>query len=130
MNAVQFEKCRAELNAACEQLLLTKGADYTSNKDRMSNFKEVAAFIGVSPMQVWAVYMLKHLFAVMSYIRKGQTASEPVETRFQDLRNYIDLGYGLDQEEKREIAPLVDAVERGLEARRQHERETGYAKLG
>src|SRR5262245_30775383 len=95
MNAKDFADLRGKFNEECEALLLTKGQDYTSNADRLSNFKEVAAMIGVSPLQVWAVYALKHWFAILNYVKRGKVESEAIESRFADERNYIDLGYGL-----------------------------------
>jgi hypothetical protein len=98
MDNATFVKVRTELNDECESLLLKKGADYTMNEDRLSNFKEVAALIGITPLQVWAVFTLKHFFSIMNFVKSGKLQSESIESRFQDVRNYTDLGYGLVKE--------------------------------
>lgn len=100
MTSEEFAKTREELNAACEALLLSKGRDYTDGKDRLYNFKQLGELLGVSPLQIWAVYTYKHFISIMNYVKTGTVQSEAIEGRFQDLRNYIDLGYGLVQDAK------------------------------
>jgi len=91
----QFEKLRNELNQLCEDLLLKKGNDYTDQQDRLYNFREVAKLLGVSPMLVWSIYATKHFIAVLNYAKNGTLESEKIEMRLADLRNYVDLAYGL-----------------------------------
>lgn len=98
MDRKTFNNTRLSLNEYCEQLLDVKGNDYTTGGDRLDNFKKVAEMVGVTPLQVWAVYSMKHIFALLKYVRSGAVQSEPIEGRFADARNYIDLGYGLHVE--------------------------------
>lgn len=98
MDRKTFNNNRLSLNEYCEQLLDVKGNDYTTGGDRLDNFKKVAEMVGVTPLQVWAVYSMKHIFALLKYVRSGAVQSEPIEGRFADARNYIDLGYGLHVE--------------------------------
>ena len=79
-------------------LLVTKGNDYACNEDRLSNFKQLAEFLGLSPLQVWAVYTFKHILAISQYVREGQVESEPIEERIADARNYLVLGLALIKE--------------------------------
>jgi hypothetical protein len=83
-----------------DKVLLEKGKDYTmENDDRLHNFKMIAEMIGITPFQVWAVYWLKHVFAIANYA-KGGHESEPIEGRFGDNENYSYLGRGLAKEER------------------------------
>jgi hypothetical protein len=86
-----------------DELLRTKGNDYTmANEDRCHNFKQVAAFLGITPMQAWGVYYLKHVFAVCTFVQKGEVASEDIFERFVDANNYAYLGLALIEDERNE----------------------------
>jgi len=106
MDNKTLETVRTDLNAACEEVLLAKGKDYSGegeNKDRLANFKVVAELLSMfnvdvgTPEGAWAVYFLKHVFAILGYIGQ-RTESEPIKMRFVDARNYLDLGYALISE--------------------------------
>ena len=98
MTNAEFEVARATLNAACEDILLRKGADYSGQGDRLQNFKDVAVACGVDPLQAWFIFFYKHVSALATYVRTRQLSSEPLPERFKDARNYSDLGYALSQE--------------------------------
>lgn len=95
MTQDEFNQLRSELNARCEELLDCKGQDYTDGKDRLHNFRTIAQEAGISALQAWHVYAYKHWKSICNFVRNGQVQSESIETRFQDLRNYLDLGYAL-----------------------------------
>jgi hypothetical protein len=76
-------------------LLEKKGRDYASDRDRLSNFKYLAEMLGLTPLQVWGVYCFKHLMALSQFVREGQVASEPIDERIADIRNYMILGQAL-----------------------------------
>jgi hypothetical protein len=81
-----------------DKILDLKGQDYTmQSEDRLYNFKTIADMVGITPMQVWAVFWLKHVFAIVNYA-KGGRESEPIEGRFVDNENYSYLGRGLVEE--------------------------------
>jgi len=108
MNTNELFKARAELDAECLKVLEAKGKDYagsSAENDRLGNFKQVASLLAMfgvnpsTPLGVWSIYWLKHVFAILAYI--GQhTESEPIIQRFVDARNYLDLGWGLVSEQK------------------------------
>jgi hypothetical protein len=81
----------AEINA-------TKGKDYASEADALDNFKRHAATLGLSPVQVWAVYTSKHWDAVMTFCREGAVHSEPIEGRIHDVILYCFLLLALIEE--------------------------------
>lgn len=96
MTRPEFQTLLEEIRADQDKLLTKKGADYTQQSDDVHhNFKIVAEQLGLTPLQVWAVYAAKHWLAIMTYIKHGALASEPIESRFRDLGNYLLLGEGL-----------------------------------
>lgn len=76
-----------------------KGKDYAGDEDALRNFKEAAERLGVTPLQVWAVYADKHWQAILSYAAGNTDASEPIVGRVRDLLVYGFLLLGLLQEE-------------------------------
>lgn len=89
----------------CLKVLTVKGNDYTQGKgnlDRLNNFTTGAEALGLQPRQVLAVYLYKHLTAVLRYLKEGQVESEPIEGRIVDCINYFLLLGKLIAHEKRE----------------------------
>lgn len=89
-----------ELLNKCVTILDVKGKDYTiGSDDRLHNFKTVAEFVGVTPAQVLAVYMYKHMAAVFSHIKNGGAfESEPIDGRLADVINYCLLYWKMVKE--------------------------------
>lgn len=73
----------------------TKGREYATDEDTLSDFKEVAVEAGVTPLQVWATYVKKHERAIDTFIREGAVKSESIEGRILDVIVYHFLLYGL-----------------------------------
>ena len=85
-------------------LLSIKGYDYArvdtddafGDVNRLRNFEVIAGLLGGAPMDaitVCAVYWLKHVLALCTYIATRRLESEPLASRFTDLQNY---GYLLE----------------------------------
>lgn len=98
MTGNDFVQFRKDFDEQCTAVLVAKGPDYCRTADRLENFKAVAEVLGVDPVKVWAVYFMKHVAAIGKYVRDGKTASETIQSRFLDARNYLDLGLALIQE--------------------------------
>lgn len=99
MTSDQFNQIVAKARLRQDDLLQRKGADYTRQEpDRLSNFKRVATSLGLSPIQVWAVYAGKHWEAVMAYAKTGKVESEAITGRLDDLCNYLYLLEALIEE--------------------------------
>ncbi len=81
-------------------LLDSKGADYSRDHDRLSNFKSAGAGIDLPPLAVWYIFAKKHLDAIAAYVRTGTAASEEIMGRFADLGNYAILGAALVKEKE------------------------------
>lgn len=86
------------------KILDAKGADYTggqASEDGNANFKEVARRLSGAPMNemtVWAVYFLKHVMAIETFVKVGRVESEGMEGRFDDLANYANIGRTIFEE--------------------------------
>lgn len=86
-------------------LLEAKGVTYTrGNVDCLSNFKETASDLGVSPEIVWYVFAKKHFDAIASYCKKGSdvTDIEGLESRVADLINYSHLLLALKHDKEKD----------------------------
>lgn len=101
MNAAEFDVLVRDQFEACENVLITKGADYTDGEDRLSNFKDVAKRTGITPLQCWNVYFQKHLCAIDKYVRDEKVESEPIGGRVTDAINYLMLGLALIKESQK-----------------------------
>ena len=96
MTRTEFQTLITQIRADQDNLLSSKGDDYTQQSDDvLHNFKVVAEQTGKTPLEVWAVYAAKHWLAIMSFVKNGAVKSEPIEGRFRDLGNYLLLGEGL-----------------------------------
>jgi hypothetical protein len=96
MTTNEFDAMLEENYQEILTLCRTKGADYARDFDRLSNFKDQAAKLGLTPYQVWGVYANKHWDAINSFVRNnGQLESEPIESRVHDIILYSFLLLGL-----------------------------------
>jgi hypothetical protein len=93
----------SQLRAKSDEVLLAKGRDYTKGSlDRCANFRMSATDAGITPLQVWLVFIGKHNAAMLSYVKtNGQSESEPIFMRFVDLFNYTKLGWLLASQDER-----------------------------
>jgi len=101
-----YEISRGLLMQTAASIEASKRPGYTcGNVDVLHNFKSVAARIGVTPEQAWAVYALKHFDAVLSIMTKPDLpVSEEATGRFSDAVNYLALGFALWQEREADKA--------------------------
>lgn len=102
MNQNIFDSLANELNSHADLIIAAKRPDYTrENTDVLANFKETADFCGITPLQAWLVHFYKQFSAVARYVKTPTaTPSESIDSRFADLRNYLQLGYALHKEEQ------------------------------
>lgn len=95
----QLQNLHASMSETEAELLFSKGKEYASDADALSNFKRRAEDVGVSPEQICWIFASKHFDSIKSYVAKGQTFSnEPIEGRIADARNYLLLLLALIQE--------------------------------
>jgi len=105
MDSQKFMEVRQEFEHLCLDVLKDRGPQYAGDGDRFANFKLIAGLLGNfkvnpgDPKTVLVVYMLKHIFSLLSYLGGTPEGNEKVEGRLVDIRNYVDLLYGLLYEE-------------------------------
>jgi hypothetical protein len=75
-------------NVAAE--IQRKNADYAGDSPNpFAAFDEAASVLGLEREQVWAVFYMKHVQAIIRYVKSGGTLdSESVEDRLKDLAAY------------------------------------------
>ena len=118
MTPERFDELWAATLARVEELARGKGGEYAPGADRLSNFKQNAERLGLTPLDIWAVYAGKHWDAIQTYVqdlRKGISRErlEGIEGRFHDLIVYAVLGLALVED-----CPTPDEVDRAFESLR------------
>ncbi|HSH24790.1 MAG TPA: hypothetical protein VLA13_04555, partial [Massilibacterium sp.] len=102
MNKQKFDKVVKRLTEDRKEVSKGKREDYTGGSDNvLQNFYNQADKLGLTPMQSLAVHMEKQISAVFNYIKtNGQSESEPIIKRIGDSINYLELLWGLINEEQ------------------------------
>lgn len=95
MNNAEFEVLVHDVQESLRRISDTKGKEYASDHDRLSNFKKAAAEAGITPEQAWLVFFNKHADTVKFYCRTGSVLSESIESRIDDAIVYLVLLRGL-----------------------------------
>lgn len=97
MTFEQFEKLTEEIFDQIRKMRDTKGKEYANSQiDRLANFKDTAAELGLRPEQVLLVYSEKHGRAIKNYCKHGKSFStESIEGRILDRIVYDFLLIGL-----------------------------------
>lgn len=88
---LKFERFHARTKMAGD-----KAKEYAKADDRLANFKEAAAILGVDSLTIASVYFYKHVAAILTFCRKSANGelielSEPIEGRIQDAQEYLDI---------------------------------------
>ena len=117
----RFQKLYEEFMKHEEDLLNWKAGEYTTNQDRIQNFREIAAFIGdkpivVTPGVVALIYMLKHIQSIKNAVITGRVnwywetpEGEGMKQRIADSRNYLALLAACLDEKNEEIGASKEA---------------------
>jgi len=99
MNLVQQNAIAEKFFIKCQELLKSKGSDYTPEDIAFKDVMEIARDLQVSPRKVLWVYARKHFTAIRRWIRDGDVNSEPIETRLIDMANYCALLYVMSRDQ-------------------------------
>lgn len=120
MTFPEFQAHTNEFIEKMRSIMGVKNADYSVNDDCMSNYTEIAKWLGVPPRTVWGVLFFKHITAIARYVRDGRVESEGIHHRMLDAANYCVLGSGLVKSEDqaddprgydaRPASPGIDAI--------------------
>ena len=75
--------------------------EYAHNTDNVfANFERVADSLNIKREQALAVYLLKHVDGVMSYIKGHKSQREDVRGRITDIIVYLMLLWGMVEEDE------------------------------
>lgn len=114
MNQKEFDILVQSTVKSTADLLVSKGREYSGTEDRLSNFKRGANLTGATPLQVAFIYASKHYDSISTYVRETAAdrglvpnLSEPIESRFDDLINYMILMKAIVVERSREYNSLI-----------------------
>jgi len=101
MNTEEFTESCKELDAIASHIAESKRPAYSQNEgaDITANFKRGADAAGIEPLQAWLIHFEKQYSGIATYIRTG-AESEPIESRFADVLNYLYLGFSLLKDSK------------------------------
>jgi hypothetical protein len=108
MTNKEFSPILEKFKSAMDSMEKTKGADYTiGSNDRLNNFKQVGQLVccpnckqPIGARAVWGVYILKHILALMAWVKTGKTESEGLFGRTLDTALYSVLGQAIGEEEE------------------------------
>ena len=102
MNKKNYHKLRLDLLYEAKVIMESKQKEYTNNnKDILYNFKTTAEMLKLKPIQVWAVFLHKHIQSIMTHTHnKKIDLSEPIEGRFADAINYLILGLAIIKDDE------------------------------
>jgi hypothetical protein len=99
MTFEQFDNFQDGLLAEVVSMKNTKGREYANSESRFANFDRLSVELGLTNIQIGWVYLAKHLDAIRSRIRTGQTFStEPIHGRIVDAITYLTLIAGMIEE--------------------------------
>ena len=100
MNSNDYKYHARQLKKDAYRIMQAKQPEYTNNNtDVLHNFKSTANRLGTDPMMVWSVFFDKHIQAIQSHAANpDMEQAEPIESRYADAMNYLQLGYALMKE--------------------------------
>lgn len=103
MNSQEFNRIVDEQFVMCARLLGLKDKEYSTEDDRLHNFKIAAALKGESPLQAAAGMMVKHTVSIFDMLMSDVDYPDYVwQEKITDHINYLLLVKALVQEEKGE----------------------------
>lgn len=105
MNQKEFIETKKYILEKALDIMNAKQPEYTNKSiDVLHNFKTTAESIGITPMEVWAVFFNKHIQAILSHAGDPYMhQAEPIDSRYADAINYLFLGFAMlveDQSKK------------------------------
>ena len=97
MNQKEFIETKKYILEKALDIMNAKQPEYTNKSiDVLHNFKSTAKSIGITPMEVWAVFFNKHIQAILSHSGDpSMHQAEPIDSRYADALNYLFLGFAM-----------------------------------
>ena len=102
MNQKEFIETKKYILEKALDIMNAKQPEYTNKSiDILHNFKSTAESIGITPIEVWAVFFNKHIQAILSHAGDPYMhQAEPIDSRYADAINYLFLGFAMLVEEQ------------------------------
>ena len=95
MRSEDYKKFREEFIQETFELSDAKRIEYTEGNqdtDVHTNFRRIGDELGLNPVKVLAVYLIKHFKSLLTFFKLGQTFSnESLRSRVSDIVNYLIL---------------------------------------
>lgn len=109
MNQKEFKSIQNFILSESKKIMDAKQPEYTNkNTDVLHNFKTTAENVGIKPMQVWAVFLNKHIQSILSHAGDPKMKqAEPIHSRYADAINYLFLGIALIKETNHHDIPNI-----------------------
>lgn len=97
MTQKEFIETKKYILEKALDIMDAKQPEYTNKSiDVLHNFKSTAESIGITPMEVWAVFFNKHIQAILSHAGDPYMhQAEPIDSRYADAINYLFLGFAM-----------------------------------
>jgi hypothetical protein len=109
MTPEQFENLRDDFLIHETRIMDHKRDEYSSDNDRLQNFREVAGLSGEKMSEVALIWLLKHIQSIALAVRTGEYSwswhtdhGEGLKQRIADARNYLLLLAACLEEETEE----------------------------
>ena len=105
MTIQERDQLAVKVFAQCQEILHRKGVDSSVDDDDANrNFTEQAKRLGLTPYQVWSVYVGKHIDRVQNAIRRNpaapKMAGEDIGESAKDIINYMVILISMLREDK------------------------------
>jgi hypothetical protein len=92
MDIDRFNEIVMMENEISVEMLISKGIEYGSNDDRLSNFKEAAGLRGINPADALMGMLAKHFVSVSDMAKYPAAQSlDKWDEKLRDIRNYTYL---------------------------------------
>jgi len=96
MNSKDFSEVVDRRIKYIEDVLKCKGSEYATNKDRLSNFKEVAHLLSCTPERALMGFVAKHIVALVQFVKEREECRELRDfgywnEKIGDIINYMIL---------------------------------------
>ena len=103
MKITSFNKLTNELLTTCIHTLIYKGKEYSTDKDKLENFKRAGAMLDQHPAQALRGMKAKHdisILDIIDQVAEGQLPTKALlEEKIKDSINYLILLYAIIIEE-------------------------------
>lgn len=101
MNNSEFSEVVDEQLDVCKSLLVAKGREYSTESDKLHNFKVSAELQGVTQRQALGGMMAKHTVSIYDMIQSANDFAAPIwNEKITDHINYLLLLQGIVTEER------------------------------